>query len=84
MERENMFNYKNTEIKQSGGVKIVRKVSIKHGKGYKSITKYKRGKKLSSVKKPIHTNHITMIKNGKFIKGLFNECKNCNKTRKLK
>lgn len=33
------FNYANTEIKQMGGMKIVRKVSIKRGKGYKSITK---------------------------------------------
>jgi len=33
------FNYDNTEIKQIGGIKIVRKVSIKKGKGHKSITK---------------------------------------------
>ena len=37
----NDFNYKNTEVKtMTGGSKIVRKVSIKNGKGYKSVTKY--------------------------------------------
>ena len=75
------FNYQNTETKIQQGGKIIRKVSIKKGKGYKSITKYRRGKKISSVKKPIHTQHMDMIKGGKFINGLFNDCKNC-KTRK--
>lgn len=78
------FNYKNKEIKQVGGVKIVRNVSIKKGKGHKSITKYRKGKKISSIKKPIHKNHLKMIMSGKFITGLFNDCKNCNKTRKNK
>jgi hypothetical protein len=87
MEGENMsesFNYENTETKQMGGMKIIRKVSIKRGKGYKSITKYRRGKKISSIKKPIHTQHLKMIKGGRFISGLFNDCKNCNKTRKMR
>ena len=76
------FNYNNTEIKQSGGMKIVRKVSVKRGKGYKSITKYRKGKKISSIKKSIHKKHLKMIKGGKFVVGLFNDCVNCNKTRK--
>ena len=45
------FNYENVEVKQVGGVKTVRKVSIKRGKGYKSVTKYSKGKKISNVKK---------------------------------
>jgi hypothetical protein len=81
------FNFENTEVKtQSGGQKIIRKVSIKNGKGYKSITKYHKGKKTSSVKKPIHNTHIHLIKRGKFIPRLFLDCK-CrekNKTRKNK
>lgn len=81
---KNSFNYENNEIKCINGIKIVRKVSIKNGKGYKTITKYKRGKKISSVKKPISFNHVHLIKGGSFIKGLFNDCKNCNKTRKFK
>ena len=41
----NNFNYENTEVKQQMGGKVVRKVSIKKGKGYKSVTKYHKGKK---------------------------------------
>ena len=78
------FNYDNKEIKLVGGMKIVRKVSIKKGNGYKSITKYRKGHKISNIKKTIHKKDIKMIKNGKFVTGLFNDCKNCNKTRKIK
>ena len=79
------FNYDNTEVKsQNGGKKVVRKVSIKKGKGYKSVTRYHKGRKISSVKKPIHKSHVSLIKSGKFITGLFSDCKcNKNKTRKL-
>ena len=57
---------------------------IKNGIGYKSVTKYRRGKKVGSVKMPVHLEHIKVIRGGKFIKGLFDDCKNCkkNKTRK--
>ena len=76
------FHFENTEIKkdQYGG-KTVRKVSIKKGKGYKSVTKYHKGKKVGTYKKPIHKSHICLIRIGKFIPGLFSDCK-CNKTRK--
>jgi amino acid permease len=80
----NNFNYDNTEVKrQMGGAKIVRKVSIKNGKGYKSVTKYHKGKKVRTIKKPIHKSHIELISLGTFIPGLFSDCK-CNnrKTRK--
>lgn len=75
------FNYENTETVVQNGGKIVRNVTIKKGRGYKSITKYQDGKKKSSVKKPIHKSHIELIKRGKFIPGLFQDCKNC-KTKK--
>lgn len=78
----NNFNYENTEVKSQTGGKIVRKVSIKNGKGYKSVTKYRRGRKIGTVKKPIHKSHVELIKIGKFIPGLFLDCK-C-KTRKNK
>jgi hypothetical protein len=70
------LNYENTETThtQNGG-KIVRKVSIKNGKGYKSVTKYHKGKKIGSSKKKIHKSHISMIKFKKFIPGLFRDCK---------
>ena len=77
------FNYENTEIKHQSGGKIIRKVSIKKGRGYKSVTKYNKGKKVYSVKRKLHKNHIQMIKNRQFIPGLFGDCKNC-KTRKRK
>lgn len=78
------FNYNNVEIKQNNGKKVIRKVSIKNGKGHKSITTYKNGRKIDSVKKPIHMEHLKIIKGGKFVKGLFNDCKGCNKTRKIR
>lgn len=79
------FNYENTEtIKPQMGGKIVRKVSIKNGKGYKSVITYKKGKKHCVIKKHIHGDHIEMIKNRKFIPGLFSDCKRREKTRKLR
>ena len=82
----NQFNYQNTEVKMTGGTKIVRKVSIKRGRGFKSVTKFRRGKKISTIKKPIHKKHINLIQNRKFIPGLFLECshREKNKTRKNK
>ena len=65
------FNYENKETKVQSGGKIVRKVSIKKGRGYKSITKYHKGKKMYTVRKPIHKEHVKLIKKGKFGKMLF-------------
>ena len=82
---ETNFHYKNTEVKHmTGGSKIVRKVSIKNGKGYKSVTNYHKGKKSYTNKKPIHNDHIELIKIGKFIPGLFSECNHREKTKKRK
>ena len=78
------MSYENTEVKYNlTGGKIVRKVSIKNGKGFKSVTKYHKGKKIGTTKKPIHNSHLNMILSGKFIPGLFSDCGcNKNKTRK--
>ena len=73
------FNYENIETKMKGGKKIVRKISIRNGKGHKSITKYHKNKKINTVKKTLKKAHINLIKLGKFIPGLFEDCKNCNK-----
>jgi len=78
------FNYENTEVKTQMGGKIVRKVSIKNGKGYKSVTHYRKGKKVSSIKKHIHNDHINLIQYGKFIPGLFNDCKSRKTKKNLK
>ena len=79
------LNYNSNEIKQVGGVKVLRKVTIRNGKGYKSVTKYKNGRKIGTSKKPIDKTHIDLIKIGKFIPGLFFDCKcSKNKTRRNK
>jgi hypothetical protein len=80
----NKFDYENTELvknKQSGG-KIVRNVTIKNGKGYKSISRYHRKKHIGTVRKKLKTGEIRMIKLGKFIPGLFKNCKTCSKKNK--
>lgn len=71
----NHFNYTNTEIKQHGGNKIVRNVTIKRGKGHKTVTKYKGSKKIFTVKRKLRRCDVSRIKKGKFIKGLFADCK---------
>jgi len=79
------FNFTNTQLYMSGGKKTTRHVKIKNGKGYKSVTKYSRGKKVGSVRKRIDKSHIEMIKMGKFIPGLFLDCKcSVKKTRKMR
>lgn len=71
-----MHQYSNIEIKyQPNGNRTVRKVYMRNGKGYKSVTKYsKRGKKLSTAKKPIHETHADHIRMGRFVPGLFADC----------
>ena len=85
-----IHDYHNQETKiQAGGKKIVRKVSIKNNRGHKSVTTYHKGKRIGTAKKRLNPNEIQMIKNGKFIPGLFSDCKykkrgKCNKTKKYK
>jgi hypothetical protein len=79
------FDYKNTEAvcNQYGG-KTVRKVYIKKGKGYKSISKYHKKKHMGTVRKTLKNAEIQMIKLGKFIPGLFKNCKTCSNKHKNK
>ena len=79
----NDYFYENIEVKKVGGKKIVRKVSIKNGKAFKMVSKYHRGKHLGTVKKPIHKEHVEMISLGKFVNGLFGDCK-CGVSKKTK
>jgi hypothetical protein len=68
----NNNNYKTTEIKvQNGGKK--RNVTIKKSKGSKRLTKYHKGKKLYTSRKPIHKKNVLQIKMGKIIPGLFSD-----------
>jgi hypothetical protein len=79
LKESNNFEYENTEVvnNQYGG-KIVRNVSIKKGKGYKSISKYHKRKHTGTIRKKLKASEIQMIKLGKFIPGLFNNCKTCS------
>ena len=69
------FHYSNIQKHHRGKNKTIRKVIIQKGRGYKSVSLYKNGKLHKTVKKPLHSNHVTMIKNHKFIPGLFADCK---------
>lgn len=80
------FHFSSTQKHQHGGKKTVRNVTIRHGKGHKKVTYYKGNKKISTVKKPLKSFEIDLIKIGKFIPGLFKDC-GCGKkhrTRKNK
>lgn len=67
------FHYKNTEKRMHGGKHIVRRVHITGNKGFKSVSvRHKR--KTRTVKKPLTRVDIVLIKKGKFIQGLFDDC----------
>jgi len=72
------FHYHNTEKRIRSGKHITRKVVIKGGKGYKSVTIKIGGKRNRTVKKQLNKNEIEKIRKGKFIKGLFTDCKSGN------
>jgi hypothetical protein len=79
------FAYESVEVTRKGSKKTVRKVSIKNGKGYKSVSKYVRGKHVGTSRKQIDDSHIPLIKGGSFITGFFSDCKcGSSKTRKNK
>lgn len=84
MNSEN-FAYESVDVIKKGNKKTVRKVHIKNGKGYKSVSKYIRGKHIGTSKKKIHDDHLPLIKGGSFISGFFDDCKcstNSNSTNK--
>ena len=84
------FSYVNTETKMYGKIHggmyggmyggmndvkcIIRKVTIKNGKGYKSVTVKRAGRKAKTVKRRICKEEMTQIRNGVFIPGLFHDC----------
>uniref|UniRef100_A0A6C0B6B4 Uncharacterized protein n=1 Tax=viral metagenome TaxID=1070528 RepID=A0A6C0B6B4_9ZZZZ len=72
------FHYHNTEKCVRAGKHITRKVVVKKGKGYKSITIKRGGKRNRTVKKMLNKDEIEKIRKGKFIKGLFKDCKSGN------
>jgi len=68
------FHYSNIQKHQHGGNKTIKKVIIKKGKGYKSVSYYNKGNRTKTIKKPIHNDHIILIYQKRFIPGLFSDC----------
>lgn len=68
------IHYRNTEHKHHGKNRITRKVVIRGGRGYKSLTICKGGKRKSTVRKSLQTDEMSKILAGKFIPGLFADC----------
>jgi hypothetical protein len=73
------FSYRSTQVAITGGKKQVRNVTIKNGKGYKSVEHYCKGKCNSTMKRRLLLKEIQMIQRNEYIPGLF---KNCKKTRR--
>uniref|UniRef100_A0A6C0B081 Uncharacterized protein n=1 Tax=viral metagenome TaxID=1070528 RepID=A0A6C0B081_9ZZZZ len=69
------FHYKNSHMCQHDNKKTIRHVIIKNGKGHKSISCYKGKKLVSTIKKKLSLHEINIIRSGKFIPGLFRNCK---------
>ena len=69
------FHYHNTEKRIHKGKHMTRKVYIKNGKGYKSVTTIMKGGKRRTTKKILFPREIEHIKSRKFIRGLFRDCK---------
>jgi hypothetical protein len=77
------FKYSNVQHHMHGGKKTTHKVHIKNGKGYKSVTHLRHGKRVHHSRKALSSSEMGLIKIGKFIPGLFKELTgNKNKTRK--
>jgi len=75
------FKYSNVQNNMTGGKKITHKVHIKNGKGYKSVTHVRHGKRVHHSRKALSTDEMSLIKIGRFIPGLFKGLNN-KKTRK--
>jgi hypothetical protein len=75
------FHFSSNQKHDDNGKKTVRKVLIRNGKGFKSVSHYHKGKHIHTKKKKLSSVEIGLIKIGKFIPGLFKDC-GCNKTKK--
>lgn len=73
------FSYESVQTHMVGGKTQVRNVTIKNGKGYKSVSRYCKGKCNSTVKRRILLKDIEMIQRHQYIPALFKDC--CPKNR---
>lgn len=78
MKQLNQFHYSNVQKYKHGTTKKLHKVIIQNGKGHKAVSHYKKGKHIRTIKKKLNPNEVRMIKNNKFIPGLFSDCKYTN------
>ena len=76
------FHYDNTETKQHRNKRTVRRVRIHGGTGYKSVVQFVGGKRRGSVRHKLQSHEIAQIQSGKFIPGLFRDCKVCSRATK--
>jgi len=69
------FHFHSKQHCQHGGKKTVRQVSIKNGKGHKSIVYYDQNKMVAKASEKLKQGEVELIKVGKFIPGLFKSMK---------
>ena len=76
------FHFSSNQKHIHKGKKTIRKVVIRNGKGFKSVSRFHKGKHIHTTKKPLNVMEIGSIKLCKFIPGLFKDCEKHNKTKK--
>jgi hypothetical protein len=77
------FNFHSKQIHQHGGKKRVHHVTIKSGKGKKSIVYYDQNKMVAKASEKLKEGEVELIKVGKFIPGLFKNMRMKTKKRKI-
>ncbi len=76
------FSYESVQTHMNGGKMHVRNVTIKNGKGYKSVSKYCNGKCNSTAKRHLLLKEIKMIQRHQYIPALFKNCTPKSRTRR--
>ena len=74
------FSYESVQTHMAGGKIQVRNVTIKNGKGYKSVSRYCKGKCNTTVKRRLLLKEIQMIQRNQYIPALFKDCRPKNRT----
>lgn len=80
--KSQVFSYDSVQTHTQGEKKYVKNVTIKNGKGYKSVSKYCNGKCNSTAKRRLLLKEIKMIQRHQYIPALFKNCKPKNRTRR--
>ena len=80
--KSQVFSYDSVQTHTQCEKKYVKNVTIKNGKGYKSVSKYCNGKCNSTAKRRLLLKEIKMIQRHQYIPALFKNCKPKNRTRR--